>query len=156
MNCMNENYTYRTDGKRTIIYNSYYENTNLFLLLVTAIIELFLPDKDSFDIPVAIEIFDTNKKIVIDKKLNVTGSNQYNYFIPRKHYEKWKRSYAIALCLMITLHLLISALVLYIFVVPGHFNPLSEITFLIVLAMLLLLILKFWRQRKIIAKYEIR
>ena len=153
--CMADNYSYRKEGGNIIVYNHLYDNDKS-ILLISAIFELFIPDTNSFNIPVAIQICDLNNDITINKNLEVTGCSKYNYYIPREHYEKWKKSYALIYCLLIVLQLFVSGLLFYIYVVPAKFDILVGVIFGGVFLMFIYLIYKLKKQKELVKKYELR
>lgn len=153
--CMADNYSYKKEGDNIIVYNQFYDNDKR-TLLISAIFEMFIPDTNSFNIPVAIQICDLNNDITINKNLEVTGCSKYYYYIPREHYEKWKKSYALIYYLLIVLQVFVSGLLFYIYVVPAKFNILAGVIFGCVFFMLILLIYKFKKQKELVKKYQLR
>lgn len=156
INCLAENYSYKKEGDSIIVYNDYYEKSK-GILLVSAIMDILIPDNDSFNVPIAIQVCEEgSKEIIIDEKLNVIGSEQYKYFIPRMHYEKWKSSYAIIYCLLMILQLFVSGILLYIFVIPAKFNILAGCMFGCVFALFICLGFKLKKQKQLMNKYELK
>lgn len=153
--CKQNYYTYRIKNNRVVFYNELYNNSVL-VLLFTAIIEAVLPERNSFNLPIAVEAEIGNNDIILNEKLRVSGTSKYSYFIPFEHYNKWKKTYAVIYCCLILLELLVSCVLLYIFVVPSHFNFFVGIIFAFLALMLGFLIYKFIRQLKIVKKMNIK
>jgi len=118
--------------------------------------DLILPDTKGCYIPLAIE-FDTNyEDVTIDKYLKVTGTNDYNYFIPEAHYRKWKRTYRMAFFTQILSGIMACLFLVYLFTILSIIKPVIVAFFLINLFITIRLMITFYRQIKLLKKYERR
>ncbi|NLD51118.1 MAG: hypothetical protein GX660_28620 [Clostridiaceae bacterium] len=155
VSCKANNYeTKYVDGK-IVAYNVLYKS-KVSHLVISAIAEMILPDVRSFNIPLAvsIEAKDTDK-VMIDKKLGVSGASKVNYFIPKSHYEKWKKSYLIINRLFIAIEIALFLLLTYIFIIPSGFNAIMGICAAIVLILITVLCAKLLKQQNLEKKYDV-
>ncbi len=96
------------------VYDPSYENSVTFIFL-GALMDVIYPLPDTFLIPLCLEIEKGPEEVTVNEKLEVTGTTKYKYFIAKKQYENWKKTYYALqrfLCLLI---LLINLLCIYLF-----------------------------------------
>lgn len=153
--CKAENYKYIISANKVFFYNELYNNKSIALFF-TAIVEALIPDVNSFDLPLAVEVEISNDTISLEKELEVHGTNKYSYFIPLEHYNKWKKTYAFIYWCIILIELLICCILMYIFVGPSNFNWLVGIIIAVFLLMIGFLFYKFQKQLKLLKKYPIK
>lgn len=119
--CQNYDYTVKELDDRIVVSNSTY-NAKYGLILLLSVLEFFSPDSDMYCVPVTIIIpksdSNNNTEIVIDKKLRVHGSEDYEVVINKSEYDKWKRSYLITNILTIIVAVIILAFALAL-VIPS-------------------------------------
>lgn len=122
--CKNYDYDIREFDDHVEVHNSTYD-ARCGLLLLLSILEFFSPDSDLYAVPITIIIHKNNSNcnadIVIDKKLRVHGTDDYEVVIIKSEYDKWKRSYLITNIMTIITALLILAAALAI-VIPSDMN----------------------------------
>lgn len=151
--CVNEDYKCIKKEKKIIVFNNIYENSTM-LLIIASFLEILIPESKNFKLPLAIEIEDSNQEIEVNKNLDVIGTENFNYFIPLNHYYKWSKSYKIAYLIIITIGMLMSSLLGYIFLVKSNFDLLAGMAFLIVFSMSIFIVIRFKKEVNLINKYE--
>ncbi|SCP99848.1 hypothetical protein [Anaerobium acetethylicum] len=152
--CEATNYKSCKRNNVIIYYNCLYES-NTILLLLTAIIELIVPDIKSFYIPIAIEVRDDiHKAIIIDKNLKVHGSDDYDYFIPKEHYNKWKRTYRVVFGIVMILE--VAVILLLVYLLLSNLNLILGVTTFVVFGIAFYFFYKVVSSNKSIRKYEIK
>lgn len=112
--CLADEYVIVKKNEISYVYNSLYEESEKGLFW-TAIIELLLPEASDYYIPICIELRNTQDDVIIGKKLDVVGTNAYQYFIAKHQYEKWKKTYGLAQKIIILLSVLIDVMMGYLF-----------------------------------------
>lgn len=154
INCKANNYVYIKEDQKVLFFNSIFEDKT-WLILLASLFELLIPDPKSFDIPVAIEVkARENSIITINNKLEVTGAEDYRYFILKSHYRKWKKTCLISNCILITLAIIISLFFLYLFF-ESNKNYLIGILFLVMGSLIMFHIAKLINQFKKIKIYGV-
>lgn len=122
--CKNYDYTVKEFDDRIVVSNSTYD-AKYGLILLLSVLEFFSPDSDIYCVPVTIIIpksdSNNNTEIVIDEKLRVHGSEDYEVVINKSEYDKWKRSYLITniMTIIVSLLILVFAMIL---VIPSDMN----------------------------------
>ncbi len=115
--CSAIEYTVEEKDSYYLVYNRLY-SANLFALLLAALLEMFMPDPSTYKIPKCVlipkEHNDNTKVVEIDKRLNVFGTNQYEYVLIRKQYNNWKLSYFLTTVITILMSIALIAFVAYI------------------------------------------
>lgn len=152
--CDVEGYKCRTQNGRVYVFNGIYES-KWWLILLAALCEAFLPDRETFRIPMALCIQDNGKDIVINKKLEVTGADQYEYFIPKEHYAKWKYTYALVYFVVAIFVFAATIIALYIFF-KSSFNLAAGLIALVLGVSYIMICLRMKCQRKLLQKLTIR
>lgn len=107
------------------VYNKCYEQDEK-LILATALFGLLLPDASDYYLPICIRIRDAKEGVVVTPKLNVIGTEDYDYFISRQQYEKWKRINAVIKYIFFIFSIVIDVLFVYLFL-ASDFNGLLGI-----------------------------
>ena len=104
--------------------------------------------------PISIEVkVDDNSMITINKNLEVSGSEDYRYFILKSHYEKWRKTYLISYCILVASIVSLSVLFLYGFI-DSNPNYLMGFGFSVVALFSILSIVKLFNQFKKIKMVE--
>lgn len=134
-------------------YNKMYEE-NKKLILASAILGLFIPEASDYFIPICIEIREMNNDVVITKKLDVRGSNNYRYFIASHQYEKWKKVNLIIKNIIYIMSIGIDVLFGYVFI-KTKFHFLIGICFVFLLFLTIGAILKLEINNKKRKQFEI-
>ena len=154
VNCKADNYVYIKEEQNIILFNCIFQDKTL-LILLASLLELLCPDSSSFDIPVSIEVkVDENSIINVSKKLEVTGSKDYRYFILKSHYEKWKKTCFISNCILIIIAVITSLFFLYLFL-KSNKNYLMGICFFILASLTIVNIVKLLNQFQKVKRYGI-
>ena len=152
VNCKANNYVYVKEGEHIIFFKDIFEDKT-YLILLASLLELLCPDPSSFDIPVSIEVkVDENSIINVSKKLEVTGSKDYRYFILKSHYEKWKKTSFISNCILIIIAVIIALFFLYLFF-KSNKNYLMGICSFIVASLTIVNIVKLLNQFKKVKRH---
>jgi hypothetical protein len=147
-----ENYkSKRVDGA-IFIYNSIYES-RLWLLILTALLSVLSHDIRDMEIPVAIKILPKSGegRIFIGRDFAVKGAADYQYFIPRAHYEKWKWSFLASWVIISLLALALDVLFIYLTICVDGIGRL-----VIGLVAILFIAISASLFRKIITQVEVR
>lgn len=105
--CLADDYIVKEKDKKFYVYNELYEGS-LKSLFWASIVGLLLPDASDYYIPICVEIEKTHNEVTVGKKLDVFGTNDFKYFIAKHQYEKWKRTYKIAIQLLVIMCILIN------------------------------------------------
>lgn len=122
--CKNDNYTVTEFDDHVKVSNSIFDSKFSSILLLS-ILEFFSPDSEMYKVPLTIVIrkndINIGSNIVIDKKLEVHGTKDYETVIVKSEYDKWKRSYLIMNILTIIVAIAILAFAIMI-VIPSDMN----------------------------------
>ncbi|VYU29896.1 hypothetical protein [Clostridium tertium] len=154
VNCKADDYVYIKEDQHLIFFKDIYES-NSWLLLLISFLELSFPGPTTFDVPISIEVkVDDNSMITINKNLEVSGSEDYRYFILKSHYEKWRKTYLISYCILVASIVSLSVLFLYGFI-DSNLNYLMGVGFSVVALFSILSIVKLFNQFKKIKLYGI-
>lgn len=154
VNCKADNYVYIKEDQKVLFFNSIFDDKT-WLILLASLLDLLIPDPRSFHIPVAIEVKAVENSIItINNKLEVTGSEDYRYFILNSHYRKWKKTCLISNCILITIAVIMSLFFLYLFF-ESNKNYLIGILFLVVVSLSIFNISKLINQFKKIKIYGV-
>lgn len=113
--CNADGYTAEEMGGKYVISNKLYDSKTISLLF-TAFLEMFIPEPSTYKIPrtLLINKTDDDSVIVIDKDLNVKGTDNYEYVLIDSQFKKWKSTYLITYICTIMLSLAIFSLLLFI------------------------------------------
>lgn len=152
VDCKAENYKVKEMEDFYLVYDWRY-GQKTFLVFVLAVFEVILPDTYSFNVPVAIKIKKTESPVLVEKDLKVTGTSEYEYFLPEKHYKQWRITYNFAFILLIFLALAVTILAGYIFM--ENRNVITGACFGIMIFITAAVVHKYVRQLKIVKKYPI-
>lgn len=152
--CLADDYVVVEKEDKSYVYNSLYEDTEKGLLLA-AFLELLLPEASDYYIPICIEIKNNQDNVIVGKKLEVIGTQDFQYFIAKHQYEKWKRTYGFAEKILEILCVLINVLLGYLFWKMG-FQLAIGINFMFVLLISIGAVLKLEMNNHRRKKYEIR
>lgn len=117
--CLADDYAVVERNDMFYAYNKLYEGAEKGLLL-SSIIGLLVPDSDDYYIPLCIGMKKSQKDITIGKKLEVTGTNDFEYFIAKHQYEKWKKTYGFAKNVIIIFSVLFNVLLLFLYNQTGY------------------------------------
>jgi len=152
--CKAANYKTIIKSNRIIAYNELY-NSNLCQLIISAVADMMLPDIRSFNVPLAIGIeVRPDDVITINKDLKVLGSKNIQYFIPKLHFEKWKKSYFVVNKIFIALELALFIFLLYIYIFQSQYNVIMGICSAVVLTLVIILCIKMIKQKNLVKKYD--
>lgn len=155
INCKADNYAYVKEGDTILVFNNIFESRT-YLILLSSLLELFIPDTRAFNVPIAIEIRDDkNSTVTIDKNLKISGSECYRYFILKRHYKKWRKTYFVSNCILIGVAFILTSAFLYGFIFTSGLNILMGIAFLAIALLNVFLIVKLVKQFKLVKKYGI-
>lgn len=143
--CNAAEYTIEEREDMIVVSNKLYE-ANSLALLVTAILEMFVPDQSTYKVPKSIIIPKSNDSIIeIDKNLNVKGTEDYEYVLIEKQYNNWKKSYLITNISTVLITLLLFVFLSYIAIIEIK-NLLMLIPAIIVLFLSLILSKRLFKQ----------
>lgn len=152
--CLAEDYVVVEKEDKSYVYNSLYESSEKGLFWA-AFLELLLPEASDYYIPVCIEIKNNQDNVIVGKKLEVIGTKDFQYFIAKHQYEKWKKTYGFAEKILEILCVLINVLLGYLFWKTG-FQLAAGIILICMLLISLGAVLKLEMNNHRRKKYEIR
>ena len=123
--CKSLNYSVKEERDRYIISNTVY-SASLGLLFITSLFEMMLPNSTTYKIPIILIIYkdDSEKNVIVDEKLHVSGTSNYEYCVSDIQISKWFKSYFVSAIITIFLMLFLAAFVVC-FVLPNAHNILS-------------------------------
>ena len=143
--CHAEDYSIEEKEDMIVVSNKVYDSNSILLFLV-ALLEMLLPDTSTYRLPKSIIIPQSNQDqpIIIDKKLNVKGTDQYEYVFINEQLKKWKRSYLITNIITI-----LAILILFFLFIYNAFgdegNKLALIPAAVILILTVIAIVRLWR-----------
>lgn len=152
--CLADNYSIVEKNEKFYAYNKLYEGAGKDLLL-SSMIGLLLPESEDYYIPLCIEMKKSKEAIIIGKKLEVIGTNDFEYFIAKHQYGKWKKTYGIAKNIIIILSILINVFLLLLYIKTSY-NMAIGVCFGIVLLLSVFGITKLAVKNRNRKKYGIR
>ncbi len=120
-----------------------------------ALADVFYPLSDTFLIPLCVEIEKGEEDVTVNEKLEVSGTTKYNYFISKKQYENWKKTYYFLMKCVCLLILLINLLCIYLFWAK-HFDAGVGMVVTCVAILTVVTFRKFRRDIKQRMQYEMR
>ena len=151
--CNADGYKYKFCDNRIYVFNGVYESKR-WLILLAALLEAFLPDNNTFRVPIAICIKNTGKDV--NKKLEVLGDHEYEYFIPKEHFAKWKYTYALVYQIIAFVVMASTLISFYIFLFKSQFNLAIGLIVLLLAVSSIIICTRMYRQRSVIRKYAIK
>lgn len=132
--CESPDYSVEQKDDFFLIYNRLFSG-NIFTLILTSLLEMFMPDRSTYKIPKCVIINKNDEHasevITVDKNLNVLGTSDYEYVLIEEQYKKWRLSYFLAAIFTIISSLIIILFVVYIGITT-KFNAVLIIPFLVV------------------------
>lgn len=143
--CYAEDYSIEEKEDMIVVSNKVYDSNSILLFLV-ALLEMLLPDTSTYRLPKSIVIPQSNQDqpIIIDKKLNVKGTDQYEYVFINEQFKKWKRSYLITNIITILAILLLFFIFIYN-ALGDEGNKLALIPAAVILILTVIAIVRLWR-----------
>lgn len=148
--CESPDYTVEQKDSFFLVYNRLF-SANIFALILTALLEMFMPDRSTYRVPKCVIINQKDETasalVTIDKNLNVLGTSDYEYVLIEEQYKKWRISYFLAAIFTIIASLIIILFVVYIGV-TNEFNAILIIPFVIVSVFCFIFTRKIYREVK--------
>jgi hypothetical protein len=112
---------------------------------------LLVPDPEfAFKLPIAIRIHtDNTDTVTISKKLEVFGTENFSYFIPRRHFSRWKKTSLIVMMGISSFIMLMDVLLWYRFFIPANTSDSAHNPLLAIFGVLLVALTIFFITRAI-------
>ena len=141
------------DGKY-YVYSPLYE-CPVGVIFMTALADVIYPLSETFLIPLCVEIEKGTEVVTVGEKLEVSGTEQYRYFIAKRQYENWRKTYYVLMKCVCVLILLLNAFCIYLFW-DENFDAVMGMVETCVALLSIVTIGKFKRDIKKRMQYEMR
>lgn len=96
------------------VYSPLYE-CPVGVIFMTALADVIYPLSETFRIPLCVEIEKGTEPVTVGEKLEIIGTDRYRYFVTKRQYENWRKTYYVLMKCVCVLILLINTFCIYLF-----------------------------------------